>query len=228
MKTLLQIWQHHYDSDFKAGVKLLIDHEGEQYLSRQTAARLRLLASSDQKPDAYNLGKLQHALSKIKLDETTATFTTGMDPEPESKIIWTAGHPPVSNIQAQGKVATSAKAKHLHKSHSHYHTLLVNAESDVARAEHAENVLDITRQLDEEYDRLRESAILDNQTADMPPPPAAPSSAAELRKLQSLRARVSHIKNKLIPKSSGKRLADLEKELEKKQAEIQRIEPDIA
>jgi len=81
---------------------------------------------------------------------------------------------------------------------------------------------------DAEYDRLRAQKNPGIEEELEPAPSKPEQSAADLRRLNSLRSRSAHIRNKLLPKASGKRLADLEKELEKKAADILRLENTLA
>ena len=224
MTSLLKIWEFHYNSDFAAGVRLLANHDGERHLTKLTFQRLQVLAVSGSTPDAYNLGKLTGALAKIENGDTV-TFTTGTHEQP-AKVVFVA---PSAKMPDASSPITSAKAKALHKEQAHHHALMVAADSDNERGEHAGEILRISKDLDTEYDRLR--AQLNpgiEEELEPAPSPKPEQSAADLRRLNSLRSRSAHIRNKLLPKASGKRLADLEKELEKKAAEIQRLENQLA
>lgn len=245
--TLLNIWQYHYACNFAAGVKLLTDHDGWKHLTKQTALRLKTLAASGDPVDKYNLGKLELALNKVpltlELKETpdlhqllaevktgrvepkirTITFKHFSESEDLADFITGTDQEPSNNKPA----VTSAAAKELHKEHAHFHALMVSATTDAERALHAEKVLDVSVQLDHEYDRIRGKAPSDPE-AETKDAPERQTEDGQLRRLQSLRSRCARIKNKLIPKASGPRLAALEKELEIKQADIRRIEDNLA
>lgn len=110
-------------------------------------------------------------------------------------------------------VVSSEAARKLHKEHAYFHTLLTIAPTQEARAEVAHTILTkIIPALDAEYARLRQEewmspAELDEKLA---------------RKIMSIRVRISQIK-KEMKTARGKRLADLEKQLELKQAEYDNI-----
>jgi hypothetical protein len=222
MTSLLKIWEFHYNSDFAAGVRLLANHDGERLLTKLTFQRLQVLAVSGSAPDAYNLGKLTGALAKIEIGENYF-------PEPIEQPVKKVFVAPSVQVPDASSPITSAKAKALHKEQAHHHALMVAADNDNERGEHAGEILRISKDLDTEYDRLR--AQLNpgiEEELEPAPSPKPEQSAADLRRLNSLRSRSAHIRNKLLPKASGKRLADLEKELEKKAAEIQRLENQLA
>lgn len=223
--TLLQHWEAS-GADFAEGVKLLSRHGGRQHLTAQAYQRLQRIALFQDNVDAYNLGKLRYALSQIPApnelpDQATpqpVTITTSADPDPVGISV------AVAYPQSAPPAVTSELAKHLHKKHAHHHAMMVAATTNEERATHAAEILSLNRLLDAEYDRLRQGPSATDALTDMPPPRAEQTTLRTMRKLASLRTRVSRLKNKLIPKASGKRLADLEKELQQKQAEIQAIE----
>ena len=223
--TLLNIWQYHYASDFAKGVKLLVSHEGNKHLTKQAFERLQRLAISGDYVDAYNLGKLTGALNKIAVEgayEAPVMPKMAKPIEVPSDLADSHEDSPLPELKA------SAKAIELHKEQSHHHALMVSAENDKDRAEHAGKILEIASALDREYDRIRAQANptaiddKDHQTT------RKDQGADKLRKLQSLRTRISQITRKHLPKATGKRKADLEKELQMKQAEVQRLENDLA
>lgn len=232
--TLLKIWEYQYNSDFAAGVKLLIDHDGKKLLTAQTFERLQRLSIFGGAVDAYNLGKLTVALrkitikdsepagqvteeSKVDLDENFWTKRPALDPDLAAKF----------KEEYNLKPPETERARKLHKEQSHYHALLVAATTDKERGEHAGKILSIATELDAEYDRIRATETGAEPPSDMPPP-LAPQSVDTLRRLNSLRTRISQLKRNLIPKAIGERLATLEKELEKKLAEAQRLENELA
>lgn len=237
--TLLNIWQYHYAEDFAAGVKLLVDHDGLKYLTKQTATRLKMLAASGGSVDAYNRGKLESALNKVLIVDSIE-ITTSKDPSYGPPIWLTPGNPAFAAFKAFNEAIdehvesnppntlTSPLAKELHKEHAHFHALMVSADTDAERALQAEKVLEINRQLDAEYDRLRAGNQPDIPESSKAARSDGKTEADQLRQLHSLRTRVSKLKNKLIPKANGPRLAELEKELEIKLADIKRIENDLA
>ncbi len=222
--TLLKIWEYHYDSDFAKGVQLLIDHEGQKYLTALAFQRLQVLAISGKPVDPYNLGKLTGALQKITLEDTV-TLETGTEPKPGKKV-WMA---PVIESASTETPVTSPLAKRLHKEQAHHHALMGTAATDKERGEHAGEILRISGELDAEYDRLRaEGNPVSEEEAGPAPAAKREPIANQVRRLHSLRTRIAKLKNHLIPKASAKRLADLEKELEKKQAEVKTLEHDLA
>lgn len=130
---------------------------------------------------------------------------------------------------------TSDTAKALHKRQSHLHALLTAATTDAERARISKEIMeDIAPALDVEYDRLR---ALKSGAVTEPPPAAEPASApsltkgnaADFKKLQSVRSRISRLKNELIPAAKdAKRKTKLEKELSDKIQERERLEKMLA
>jgi len=223
--SLLKIWEYHYASNFAEGVRLLIAHGGERLLTKQSFHRLQMLAVNGQPVDEYNLGKLTGALNKIPAAGiVSTTFTQPLPPELKAD----KGIESIGGVEADPEVPyklTSPKAKALHKEQAHYHALMVNAETEKDRGEHAGEILRISKELDLEYDRLRslQNPGIEEELADAKPA-TLQQSAEDVRRLHSLRTRIARLKNRLIPNASGKQRADWEKELAKKQAEVQRLE----
>lgn len=223
--TLLQHWEAS-GQDFTEGVRLLIQHGGRQHLTAQAFQRLQRIAEFAQVVGINIVFKQGYALSQIPApnelpDQETpqpVTITTSADPDPVGISV------AVAYPQSAPTAVTSDLAKHLHKQHAHHHALMVAATTNEDRAEHAAEILSLNRRLDAEYDRLRKGESATDLPTDMPPPRAEETTLRTLRKLASLRTRVSRLKKKLIPAANGKRRADLEKELQQKQAEIQAIE----
>ncbi len=217
--TLLEHWQASGLS-FAEGVRLLIQHGGARHLTKQAFDRLKSLAIFDDAPDSYNLGKLEYAL---RLTPYTATDNPAIE-------VTTSTHPsqPVVRTityQADPLPSIPPHIKSLHKERDHYHARMSAATQRPDRAASAERVLDLTRQLDAAYDRLRNPEEASGQTNTQQ---YAEPTAADLRQLASLRTRASRLKNKLIPAATGARKAQLEKELTLKQADIKRLEEKIA
>ncbi len=141
---------------------------------------------------------------------------------------------------------TSPLAKALHKEHGHLHALLVAATTDADRARYAREIMErIVPALDAEYDRLRS-----NPTADPSPegrggafvpvlagtdaglghstlPRGEGSAVGLLRKLASLRSRISTLRKRLSTETDAARRAKLEAELEAKTAEKERLEQHV-
>jgi len=222
--SLLKIWEYHYASDFAEGVRLLVAHGGEKFLTKQSFQRLQVLAVNGQPVDEYNLGKLTGALNKIQVEGGIDIAVS--PPVPPSRV--DAPGLESEGVEADPEVPyklTSPKAKALHKEQAHYHALMVAAKNEKDRGEHAGEILRISKDLDNEYDRLRslQNPGIEEELEDVKPAQLQ-QSADDVRRLHSLRTRIARLKNKLIPKASGKQLADWEKELAKKQAEVQRLE----
>lgn len=220
--NLLQIWEYHYASDFASGVRLLVEHDGGKYLTKQAFQRLQMLAVSGGPVDGYNLGKLMGALAKVTMHEVVNLVQNPSAPSIEDALTM---YSEKDNEEAPdaAKKLTSPRAIALHKEQSHHHALMVAADTDKERGEHATEILRISGELDDEYDRLR-----GDTPRDMPPPRKAAKATEGLRRLQSLRTRIARLSNQLIPAASGERKADLEKELELKQAEAQRLVNELA
>lgn len=222
--TLLKIWEYHYASDFAAGVRLLVEHDGGKYLTKQAFQRLQMMAVSGAPADGYNLGKLTAALAKVSMYEVVNLVQNPSPPSIEDTL---TKYSQKDNDGDETSVAPpklrSDLAIALHKEQSHYHSLMVAATSDKERGEHAGEILRISGELDDEYDRLR-----GDKPRDMPSPRKAAKSADGLRRLQSLRSRIARLINQLIPQASGPRKAELEKELEMKKAEAQRLVTELS
>lgn len=234
MSTLHDIWQHHYDSDFAAGVRLLVEHNPGA-VTKQILTRLRMLASGADYIGEYERGKLAYALHLTLLPADLDA------PQPVREKI--SANPPAA--QQEVRVTTDAPdeklrsdlAIALHKEHSHVHALLVAATTDEQRAEYARDIKErIIPALDAEYDRLREAAksgadlksrpdAEDNTT---PGPILTAGDARAFKKLQSVRSRISTLRKKIPTEKDPKRKLKLEQELETKLAEKERLENELS
>lgn len=229
--------------DFAAGVKLLQAHNPGLVTKGIMQKLLLAVISGDVTP--YLLGKLTDALRKFDIDaEAEAAKIPGLDndidqvPAADTSI---EGEEKEGEVGTERDVAPSSGAllyrevpigntplhqlaKTLHKEHSHYHALLVTAETDEARAELAAKIMAITSRLDTVYADLREGKT---STPDLIAAAAAndgKNGADALRKLQSLRSRVSQLRKMVeAPKYAAKKEA-YELELKEKLEEIAKLE----
>ncbi len=218
--TLRDIWAIHYESDFAEGMKLLISHDGQKLLTSQARLRMQMLALSGKEIDAYNLGKLSNALHSIKIpeDESAPYQRQAPDPKPRSQPI--LPHPEQAE-SASSEVRPSPLCILLHKEHSHWHALMVNATTDEDRAKAAEQVLDVNARLDREYDRLR--AIANGEAPAHSMESYNSEATADVYKQKhGLRTRISRLR-KLIPSAQGERLEKLKNELAEKQAKLEQL-----
>lgn len=211
-RTLYDIWESG-GYGFERGVNLLVKH-APKALTSKALQTLRLLAASGEAPSDYYLEKMRYALEQSPAPETfdlkpyteprpTATqggFTTSIT------FTKSAFHP-------TGAIEIRVpEAKDLHKQHSHYHALMVTAETDQERGEYARTIME---QVIPELDRLYDAARARNAGEPVEEPPA-PATTSDFRRLQSLRTRVARLRNQLIPAASGARRAQLEQELTEK------------
>lgn len=246
--TLLRIWQHHYNSDFAAGVQLLARH-GPEMVTKNILTRLRVVAFSGQEPNAYEVGKLEYALSKISAVEAPIDPPEGSPPqsplrgEVRGKPGIQTNKPKASDAlppaggAGGGKLSgetdsaiTSPRAKELHKAHAHHHALMVTADTDAERAEHAGKIIEeIVPALDAEYDRLKAGG---KEEAEQPELAVAPitnkTEADKLRRLQSVRTRIGQLKKKLANPKDLKQKQKYETELAEKEAERDRLQQELS
>lgn len=225
--------------DFAAGVHLLKKHN-PGLVTKQIMQKL-LMAVLSGDPTNYLLGKLADALRKFDIDaemeEADAPdWGNGLyilpaenedsqdEPEAEGDEAERTAALPHYREVPKGNTPLHQLAKTLHKEHSHYHALLVSAETDEARAELAAKIMAITSRLDTVYADLREGKT---STPDLIAAAAAndgKNGADALRKLQSLRSRVSQLRKMVgAPKYAAKKEA-YELELKEKLAEIAKLE----
>lgn len=221
-KTLLEIWQTEHGSDFATGVQLLAANGGEQYLTRNLWQRMQGLTYPGAYVDTYHAKKLAWAIER--------TTTPPPTPPPGERGAATSPASPKGAAPATEKApVTSEKAKNLHKKHGHEHALMVTAKTDEARAEHATTIMEeIVPQLDAEYDRLRsandESPLEGGKGGDGTAPILNSDDFAALKKLQSVRARISTLKGKIKKEKDPARQKDLEQQLTEKEAERDRLD----
>ncbi len=212
----LEHWQKS-GSDFAAGVALLREH-GPDRVTKSIMERLLRVAYTGEQPNAYELGKLTDALGKISL-------TPGPSPMERGVPLTEPSTSPLSIGEGSGVRLTSDRAKELHKLHSHHHTLMVTAQDDATRAEHATTIMEeIIPKLDAEYDRLKgngvESPIEAGKGGD--------DGVAKMRRLQSLRTRIGQLNNKLKKPKDLKQKHKYENELAEKTAEKERLESELS
>ena len=246
--TLYQIWEHHYASDFATGVTLL-DRHNPGAVTRKIMEDMRRCISKGYQPNRYLVGKLSDALQATIVNTTaaepvlTATVTPAQLPGQDASTMPGAMDTPPFGGGAGGGVdspadpqlitLTSPRAKELHKIVGYHHALMSNAATDEERALHAEQVMEAQRLLDAEYDRLRAIGTAEEGMAEADQVPGiAPilneKSAADLKKLNSIRPRISKINKELPKANTDKRRAELEKELKEKTAEKERLEKLLA
>jgi hypothetical protein len=221
MDNLLDYYLRHTDRSFAAGVDLLHRH-APTAVTGKIMQRFHAIVATRAQPGEYELGKLRAALR----DTLIPPHDDPADPAPDRP-------PSAPERMVLAGTPISDRAKRLHKEHAHYHALLLTATTDAARADHAHIIMsDIIPALDAYYDNLRAGSPDTPITDDFDPIPitgGALGGVDTIRRLNSLRTRVSKITRQLLPAApTVARRAELEKELEQKRAEIARIEADIA
>lgn len=228
MNTLLEFFQLHTPHTFTDAVRTLRQHAPGSITPRMMQ-RLELLVLTGEEPGEYEWGKVRAAM-----EDSAPPATIPRQQTAASEIRLDV--PPVASALLSPLHGIAPETKRLHKQHAHYHALLVSATTDAGRAEYATIIMsDIIPALDAYYDTLR--SVGDADTADTAAPDFDPipitggavGGVDIIRRLQSLRTRVSKIKKHLLPAAPTlARRAELETELEEKQAEIERIEQQIA
>jgi len=192
-------------------------------ITKSAAENLNNIARK-RKPTEAERGKLYIALRKIpyEVSEKPAPEPPKQNPIPIPVPIQQPAPTP-DDFRAH---PLFQQAKELHKRQSYVHALMVNATTDEDRAQHAIELMEtITPQLDALYDRMRNpepttayTFKYEVQGYDQNEP------AADLKKLLSLRTRISKL-NKIIPEAKSlERRKELEAELAAKIAEKERIE----
>lgn len=254
--TLLHIWQHHYDSDFAAGVRLLSDHN-PGVVTKAILARLQMLAVTGNYVGEYEKGKLAYALSQSPVE--APLYQAPLSPPKGGKGVVRHGIPvnltqesdapsPLGGVGGglpsggtEGGL-TSPHAKALHKEHAHIHALMVAASTDEERAAHARDIMErIIPALDAEYDRLRAQSSDDSKSSDdsddskssddsdaIGRPILNAGDARAFKKLQSVRSRISTLRGKVQKEKDPDKKARWEAELEKKIAERERLENELS
>lgn len=240
--TLYQIWQTIYAGDFAQGVTLLATHNPGA-VTRNIMGRFQKIVSSGKGLSRYEENKLSDALQKtiiqpgtkfpLNAATNTAGYAAAVDtPPPAADPAAPAALPAAPAAEAAAEpVLTSDAAKALHKEEAHLHALLTKAETDKARADLADQIMNVRKALDAEYDRLRAAQANPAPEAEAPlhstPGPILnKADAADYKKLLSVRARITTLRNRLIPAAANdpKRKEKLEKELKAKLAERDRLE----
>ena len=244
-----QTWQQQHGSDFAEGVALLIEHKPDA-VTKNILSRFQKLIATGIKPNKYEIGKLSDALLKIS-NPIAAPSASAPATEPPSSTPQEAAPSPVAEQQSgqpaaipvpplpqdSDQVLTSDLAKSFHKEHAHIHALMVSATTDADRARYAKDIIErIIPALDREYDRLRATASgtepaaqEENEMNTSPGPILNSTDMANFKRLQSVRSRISRLKNELIPQADdAKRKAKLEKELAEKLAEKEKLEAALA
>jgi len=220
--TLYDTWKKTSDGSFQSAVHLIVMHCPTAVTSNQLARLLKTAARGGWVGE-YEWGKVEAALRSTPAGQTP---------------------PPAPPLNGRGDVEYTVEDstrpsplgegpgvglnRRLHKRHSHHHAFLISATTDAERAEHARTImLDIIPALDAEYDRLRSTP---------PPSPLGEGKGVglnapgveEIRRLQTLRVRLSNLK-KLIPAAPTiERRQQLETEQAEKQAEAARLEALLA
>ena len=235
--TLHHIWEHHYGSDFAAGVRLLEEHNPTA-VTPGILQRLQKIAATGKGLSRYDTGKLADALRKTAVPGAVPGIPDAPPPPPPlavPELPAAADIPAVAEAPATPEpTLTSEAAKALHKEHAHVHALMVSATDDATRAAHAKDIMErINPALDAEYDRLLATPANDTPAEEKPEAPlhSTPgpilnkTDADNYKKLQSVRSRISRLKKELIPKATDpKRKAQLEQELAGKLAERDNLE----
>lgn len=231
--NLLDIWtKKHPGGDYAAGVRLL-QAAGWGGLTRNIQAALLTAMVSGQWTD-YLKGKLKAGLVKCKgegeaLEKITEAHPNEAPPPTFPHDLTPLPAPPPEGRGADGGKLTSAKAVKLHKEHSHLHALLIAAKTDRERGTIARKIMEeIIPALDREYDRLRAGISDTDDRAEIHPAPGM-NELALIRRQNSLRARVSKLRNQLIPTAPNlARKQELEKELAAKLDELDGINRQLA
>lgn len=209
---LLDVWQRDHGADFAAGVALVTAH-APKAVTQRILVSLQLAASGAGRIDDYLRGKLENALRATPAPDAPVSM-----PRKSVRL-----HPPASADEQETPPARRSvpEAIPLHKRHSFAHAMLVAAATDAERASLAIELMEeIVPALDRIYD-----AHLEGRAPAEPAAPGEVADAATIRRLQSLRTRVSRLRNQLIPGApTPARKAQLEKELDLKLAEIKQIE----
>lgn len=203
---------------FEQGVQLMNNYP----LAITPAAAENLnKVSRKRKPTEAERGKLYIALRGIpyEISEKPAPELPKQKPTPV---------PIQEPLLAQDDFRTHplfAQAKELHKRQSYVHALMVNAATDEERGQHAIELMEtITPQLDALYDRMRNPIPTTAYTFENQVQGYTNEPAADLKKLLSLRTRISKL-HKIIPHAKSlERRKELEDELAAKIAEKERIE----
>ena len=223
--TLHDIWQRDHAGDFAAGVALLVQHNPNA-VAKAILARLQTLAATGAYVGNYEQGKLAYALQGSLASAQTPDARQGDAMRKTKDQSLKTAHEPPPPTQPDPKL-TSEKAIALHKEHAHVHALMVAAATDDERAKYARDIMQrIIPALDAEYDRLRAAQSgapiqVDNTGL---APILTTSTAADYKKLQSVRSRISTLKGKIKKETDPKKKAKWERELETKIAERERLE----
>lgn len=212
MNTLLDYFQRHTDGSFAAAVRIVREHAA-RCITPRMMQRLEYIVLYHEAAGEYEWGKVLGAMEGAQAPALGAVEQT---PPPPPR---------------RGGAVGGVEVRRLHKQHSHYHALLVSATTDAERAEYARKIMvEIIPALDAYYDAVRGGTAA-AEAQDFDPIPVAGGAVGGIdliRRLQSLRTRVSKITRHLLPAAGTRaRRADLEKELELKRAEIARIEADL-
>lgn len=201
MTTLYQIWQYVYARDFAKGVHLLITHNSKA-VTQNILSRLQQFVATGAAPGDYEIGKLSDALQKTIIEEKFPSEINLTTTDPlVPRVVTTTATP-----------ATTPAAKSLHKRHAHVHAEMVNAITDAARAEKANEIMtDIIPALDREYDALK-----DHHPDVEPSQEQVADNVAKLRKLTNVRTRISRLRGLILAEPDGPRLTKLREELAQK------------
>lgn len=215
MGTLYDTYLQLTDRSFASAVRLIRQHAPKAVTPR-ILMRFEQIVVSGSAPGEYDWGKAEAAMRASPPGPTSAESTGNRGN--------VAGTPDADQgANASEKPASVGAARALHKQHSHYHAIMVSTTDKATRADAARRIMcEILPALDAHYSSA--------PTGTTPPPPSetAPGGEALLRRLQSLRTRVSRLRKHLIPSAgSDARRISLEKELALKLVQIQGIENDL-
>lgn len=216
-------------ADFATGVRWLTA-EGPALVTRAMLAQLNAASLPGCYVSDYLLGKLTDALRKLPakpLEPNVASIwgtpqnletlwnqwqkpPASAEPEPEQ---------PYNNTRLPRTGPLREAALLLHRRHSAAHALMAAATTPrETRATLAREIMtEIIPALDAIYDRLRAGHT------DLPPQRDEAEQRSDLKRLLSLRSRVSTIR-KHLQTADGERRTQLEKELAAKQEAIKKIE----
>lgn len=228
MTTLFDTWKKDYAGDFSAGVRLLTAHKPGA-VTRAILSRLQTIAATGDYVGRYEQAKLEYALHNTRIDDD-APSENAVPAETPREV------PTPDQLQQQyvARTLTSVRAKRWHKEHAHVHALMVSATTDEERAKYASDIMQrIIPALDAEYDHLRtleqELQGMEEENKAAPTRPILNTTdASAFKKLQSVRSRISTLRKKIAAEKDPDKRAKLERELELKIAERERLENELS
>lgn len=220
MSTLYEYWQA-LGSDFATGVALLPRNSG---MIPRIFAQLQAIAANGTEPTPYLREKLEYALSKLPAPEGSEEYLLPALSNPDTgqhDIIMAA----LEIKPEQDYTGDDAgldrdhplwpQVVDLHKEHSHYHALMVAATDNPQRAGYAGKIInEILPEIDRLCDIIRSGYAVE----------VAPSVSNSLRKLLTLRSRVSRLHRLIEEADSTEKRKKYEDELEEKKTQIEALE----